>query len=380
MKRIFIGSSSNESARSKAGHLRELLAGLGAEAICWFDTGVFPVSGITIDSLLAQTKECHGAIFIYDKDVKIHLNGKKQFAPRANVVYEAGLFAGALGKEAVAICCVQGVNTNTDLYGITHLKYNQSSPEEMQSKLSDWLKNVREDRPPKSINNVLMRSRKDNHRQYRIQDRLNPNGDGNKHIRQIRLMNIAGNIILETEGNTVRPQHRLESEDLPALIREILQNCNAELDLILTEPNETNLRDAENRVGNPLADPRNKVIYAAWKKIYQIVFGNDYPIYRNAADSGRFNYSALKTVIPYAVFGVEFLDEYSIYDHVKIDLYSCDIVNEDERRSFIVWKDFDPENYKFFIDNFDRVFKDTRICYKPSKNTIEEWINKAEDE
>ena len=78
--------------------------------------------------------------------------------------------------------------------------------------------------------------------------------------------------------------------------------------------------------------------------------------------------------IPYALFNIELSDAYSRYDHVKIDLYSSGIENEDERRSFIIWKDFDRENYDFFVRNFNRVSRDNTISHQPTLEEINSWI------
>lgn len=66
--------------------------------------------------------------------------------------------------------------------------------------------------------------------------------------------------------------------------------------------------------------------------------------------------------MPFAIFNVEFAPEYKEFNHVKVDLYSAAISDENERRSFIVWQKDDPDNYNYFVNNFDSIKNNTDIC------------------
>lgn len=371
MKKIFIGSSG--TAKKKAKLLKRLLTELGTNVVCWFELDAFLLSGITIESLLEQTRECHGAIFVFDKDDEIESNGIKRFVPRDNVIYEAGLFAGALGKEAVAICLVPGVHKLTDLEGVTYLKYDPKDEVGMKESLRLWLtNNVRADRPPKSENNLLMKPRKNIHQLYTLENRLHLNDDGYKHIRRIRLMNLASNLVLNPEFIDIGQIQQSPSE-LSNAFQRILQESHAMLEMILTEPHPANLRDAATKMANSVAGSRENLIYIAWEAIHNNVLTN--PIYKKAYEEHRFLYFSLNIGIPYAVFGVEFDGEFEKYDHIKIDLYSSEIGNENQRRSFIIWKDIDYENYHFFIENFDSVKRNKEICYQPALSVIKGWLD-----
>lgn len=371
MKKIFIGSSG--TAQKKAKLLKRLLAELGADVICWFELYTFLLGKTTIDSLLEQTRKCHGAIFIFDKDDEIKSNGPPQFVPRDNVIYEAGLFAGALGKEAVAICLVPGAHQITDLDGVTYLNYDPEDDETMKERLRLWLiNNVRDDRPPKSQNNLLMKPRKNIHQLYTIENRLHFKDDGYKYIRRIRLMNLASNLVLNPEFIDMGQIQQSPSE-LSNAVQRILQESHAVLELILPEPHPANLRDAVTKIANLVAGSPENLIYMAWRAIYDNVFTD--ATYSKAHKEHRFLYFSLKIGIPYAVFGVEFDGEYEKYDHVKIDLYSCELGNESQRRSFVIWKNLDYENYHFFIENFDSVKRNKQICYQPELPIIKGWLD-----
>lgn len=371
MKKIFIGSSGR--AKKKANILKCVLSELGVSVVCWFELDAFLLSKTTIERLLEQTHKCHGAVFIFDKDDEVKSSNVGQFVPRDNVIYEAGLFAGALGKEAVAICLVPGVHQITDLGGVTYLKYDPEDIERMKEILHLWLiNNVRDDRPPKSENNLLMKSRKDIHQLYTIESRLHLDDGGYHHIHRIRLMNLASNLLVNPELADV--EHIQQSPiGLSDAIQKILQESKATLELMLIEPHLANLRDSITKMANPNAGPRENLIYNAWKTIYNNLRTDT--VYKKAYDEHRFLCFSINIGIPYAIFNVEFGGEYEQYDHVKIDLYSSEIGNENQRRSFIIWKDIDYENYSFFIENFDSVKRNTEICQQPELSKIRGWLD-----
>lgn len=365
MKKIFIGSSN--AAKAKADLLKKLLIELGADVSCWFDLGVFLPGGITIDCLLKQTCSCHGAIFVFDKDDETKSN---VFIPRDNVVYEAGLFAGALGKEAVVICLVPGVQQITDLRGVTYLEYNPEARETMKESLRLWLmNNVRDDRPAKSENNLLMKSRGDIHERYTIEDRLHLGDGGYRHIRKIRVMNLASTFILNPDF-AAREEIQKSKSELADAFQEILKEKTV-IEMILPEPHPANLRGIATQIANAVAE---NPVYIAWEAIYNNISNNG--VYRKAYDAHRFLCFSLNIGMPYAVFGVEFDSEYRKFDHVKIDLYSSGIGNEGQRRSFIIWRDLDPENYQFFVDNFDSIKQNSNICQQLQLSVIQKWLRK----
>lgn len=261
----------------------------------------------------------------------------------------------------------------TDLGGVMYLEYDPEDDGTMKERLRLWLKNnVRDDRPPKSENNFLMKSRKNIHQLYTIENRLHLNDGGYQHIRRMRIMNLASNLILNPEYIDVEHVQQSPSE-LSNAIQRILRESNAVIELILAEPHPANLRDAMTKMANPVAGSQENLIYIAWEAIYNNMLADT--IYSKAHKEHRFLYFALKIGTPYAVFSVEFDGEYQKYDHVKIDLYSSEIGNENQRRSFIIWKDLDYENYRFFIENFDSVKRNKEICQRPELTAIKSWLD-----
>ena len=84
--------------------------------------------------------------------------------------------------------------------------------------------------------------------------------------------------------------------------------------------------------------------------------------------------------MPFGIFNVEFMDEAKKYNHVKVDIYSAALDNEDDRRSFVIWQKDDPKNYKFFVDNFNDTKQNGTLCtrhhsFEKLKKWAQEWDN-----
>src|SRR5512144_506186 len=120
--RIFLGSS---------GQQEKLLGALtkGLEEIADVEpwTAVFNPGVSTLDRLVELTREVDFAAFVFAQDDWTSnapdSTGQGQASPRDNVVFEAGLFGGALGMRRTFILHASGAKLPTDLLGLTCVRY-----------------------------------------------------------------------------------------------------------------------------------------------------------------------------------------------------------------------------------------------------------------
>ncbi len=139
---IFMGSSSSE-ANDFMEEIAVKLEELDTQPLLWNETGkgIFIPGTNTIDALLAITKRVGAAIFIFNADDKTW-NDKSALETldtvRDNVLFEYGLFMGALGKEKVCFICKNQPKVASDLKGITYIDGNDSLTK-IKLKLKDWL-------------------------------------------------------------------------------------------------------------------------------------------------------------------------------------------------------------------------------------------------
>lgn len=119
---VFIGSSNEGSGILKSFQRR--LKSTGFFLIPW-TKGVFEISGTTIESLVKISKNTDFAILIFTLDDKTISRRKATASPRDNVVFELGLFMGAIGRERTFIIKPKGkdIKIPSDLLGVTCLEY-----------------------------------------------------------------------------------------------------------------------------------------------------------------------------------------------------------------------------------------------------------------
>jgi CAP12/Pycsar effector protein, TIR domain len=129
--RIFLGSS------GKQVELVEAIA-RGLEDIAdlepWMTT--FNPGRSTLDRLVELSQEVDFAVFVFAQDdwTTTDASQSSQASPRDNVVFEAGLFGGALGIRRTFILHANDAKLPTDLLGLTAVRYEAANgPEEVHS-------------------------------------------------------------------------------------------------------------------------------------------------------------------------------------------------------------------------------------------------------
>ena len=126
--RIFIGSS---------GQQEKLLQALtrGLEGVAHVDpwTTSFNPGTTTLERLLELAHEVDFAAFVFARDDWTTISssasprtGSRQASPRDNVVFEAGLFGGALGMRRTFIIHANGSKLPSDLLGLTCVRYGEA--------------------------------------------------------------------------------------------------------------------------------------------------------------------------------------------------------------------------------------------------------------
>ena len=127
--RMFLGSSTAQAALVEA--LAKDLSDV-ADIEPWM-TSFNPGVG-TMERLIELTREVDFAAFVFARDdwtaagppaAEGEVSG--QASPRDNVVFEAGLFGGALGLRRTFILHAKGAKLPTDLLGLTSVRYDGSN-------------------------------------------------------------------------------------------------------------------------------------------------------------------------------------------------------------------------------------------------------------
>ena len=134
--RIFVASSSEGEPIAR--ELRSLLqAELGNSALVELWMHKFALGETAIESLETVANEVDFAVVVMTPDDVTVSRHKKKVAPRDNLVFELGLFIGALGRERsiVARDGKDGLKLPSDILGVTALTYNAASSGDLTTSL-----------------------------------------------------------------------------------------------------------------------------------------------------------------------------------------------------------------------------------------------------
>lgn len=94
----------------------------------WYE-GVFDLNEGYLETLTTKVREFDFAVLVFAPDDLTQSEGTAARSPRDNVLFEAGLFMGALGRRRVFIVCDKStkIKIPTDFAGVSLLTYDGSS-------------------------------------------------------------------------------------------------------------------------------------------------------------------------------------------------------------------------------------------------------------
>jgi hypothetical protein len=131
--RVFIGSSTEGLSIAETIQL-----GLDAVAECTVWTqGAFVLSDTTIESIVDATVKYDFAVLVLTADDMLIKREDKRFAPRDNLLFELGLFTGALGRARTFMVYSRNANLHlpSDLAGVTAAEYSERSDGNIEAAL-----------------------------------------------------------------------------------------------------------------------------------------------------------------------------------------------------------------------------------------------------
>jgi predicted nucleotide-binding protein len=121
---VFIGSSSENMRVALT--LKRALGGPSIQVNVWKDSGVFLPSQTTIEGLTQAAIDSDFSVLVLGAEDIVTSRNSKGMAPRDNVIFELGLFMGAIGRNRTCALKPQGLNLKipSDLLGLTLLSYD----------------------------------------------------------------------------------------------------------------------------------------------------------------------------------------------------------------------------------------------------------------
>ena len=127
-RQVFIGSSS-ENVKIAEAIQKNLSHESNVFPICW-NQGVFKLSNYPLEDLFAQLRKSSFGIFVFADDDVTFIRNEEYATVRDNVLFEMGLYMGALGKERTYFVVPQKTNYKyripSDLIGLNYASYSPS--------------------------------------------------------------------------------------------------------------------------------------------------------------------------------------------------------------------------------------------------------------
>jgi predicted nucleotide-binding protein len=139
---VFIGSS---TGGLQVAELIQLGLEHSAECTLWTQS-TFAASQTTIESIVDASLRYDFAILVLTADDMIAKRGVEAAAPRDNVVFELGLFTGALGRARtfMVLCRDENIQLPTDLNGVTAVTYARRSDGNLEAALGPVCTRIRQ--------------------------------------------------------------------------------------------------------------------------------------------------------------------------------------------------------------------------------------------
>ena len=140
---LFIGSSKESLPVARA--IRSNFDHDDFVVTLWTD-GIFGASQFVITELEKQVQEADFAVLVLGADDVVESRNEKSDAPRDNVIFELGLFMGALSHERTFMIIPRGcdIKIPTDLLGLTPLDYRLEDSDDFVSLLGPACDQLRE--------------------------------------------------------------------------------------------------------------------------------------------------------------------------------------------------------------------------------------------
>jgi CRP/FNR family cyclic AMP-dependent transcriptional regulator len=139
---VFIGSSSE--AVDLAECIYKSLKRNAVVPHLW-TKGVFECSKTTIEELVREASESDFAVIVLSRDDVTTSRRRRKASPRDNVIFELGLFMGALSRERTILLVPDGppLKLPTDLLGVTFLPYASKRGRRPGARVKEPLRSLR---------------------------------------------------------------------------------------------------------------------------------------------------------------------------------------------------------------------------------------------
>lgn len=170
---------------------------------------------------------------------------------------------------------------------------------------------------------------------------------GNSCIKEINMVCYAATIIINTDVARI-DRRAYDYRTMFNIFAQLLKEERFIFRLVVNAPLSVASKDAVNysKLGNhALMDNEEAVFLNTYANINRMIESGPY---KTASKERRFTFTVTECVLPYAMFQIVYDEENREKNHIKVDLYSCNMDSSDDRRTMVIFRREDQENYDFF--------------------------------
>ena len=170
---------------------------------------------------------------------------------------------------------------------------------------------------------------------------------GNSCIKEINMVCYAATIITNTDVAHI-DRRAYDYGTMFNIFAQLLKEERFIFRLVVNAPLSVASKDAVNysKLGNhAMRDNEEAIFLDTYANINRMIESGSY---KTASTERRFTFTVTECVLPYAMFQIVYDEENSEKNHIKVDLYSCNMDSSDDRRTMVIFRREDQENYDFF--------------------------------
>ncbi|MBP3437425.1 MAG: toll/interleukin-1 receptor domain-containing protein [Clostridia bacterium] len=200
--------------------------------------------------------------------------------------------------------------------------------------------------------------------------------EGENHIKSIRMSCYAASLLLAPQINMVDGR-AFDRGILFNILAELLRDDDFSLEIVITAPGSMAAKEAaeSEKLGNSRLEEYPEAIFlSSYSSIFRLI--DQDPVFAKARRERRFNFMVTDMAMPYSIFQINYKTEYEYYDHIKLDLYSEGLTSNMDRRSMLIFKKTDPENYLFFEERYKYIRnlkRSARLIQENHDGWIKAW-------
>ena len=116
-----------------------------ATTVVWTQKDVFEPGKFTLESLEENAQRCDFAVMVFGPDDVIYSRGNRQAGPRDNVIFELGLFMGALDRKRAFVVAPRGKNLKipTDILGTNLVLFPAGDYKSLNQSINEACETIR---------------------------------------------------------------------------------------------------------------------------------------------------------------------------------------------------------------------------------------------